>query len=63
MWATYQELVSSSRVREYLGVSAEEWENLPAVFTDWAVQFYRLEQRRAGNGRPNLRPRAVGADD
>lgn len=50
MWNRYHDMAELRAVRDRLGLTAEAWDEQPAVFTDWAVRFHRLEQRRAERG-------------
>jgi hypothetical protein len=42
--ARWRMLVSSSQARARTGLSLAEWRDLPAEFTDLAVQFDRVER-------------------
>lgn len=42
MWNRYCQLRHEAALRDHLGLSVDEWQDLPAEFVPWADQFYRL---------------------
>lgn len=44
-WRRYREMVADRQLRDHLGLSAEQWENEPADFIDWARDFFEVERK------------------
>lgn len=44
LWRQYGEMCRTKLVRDRLGVTYTEWQELGAVFTVWAEKFYEAER-------------------
>lgn len=43
MFVRFRDLAQSRVIRNHLGLTMDEWDDLPETFQRWAPHFYKLE--------------------